>query len=145
MHYTADALIESSCLDAAQTFPIDSATMKRLLLILFVLLLPLESIWAVAGAFCGHEADAGSQQHFGHHTDQHQHAPADQDGTDKSQASGECGACHFGHCCFMLTSFTLQTTASPAVYAVIRKGSPPARSNARPERPKWPGSQPALA
>ena len=119
--------------------------MKRVLLILFVLLLPLESIWAAAGAFCGHEQDAGAQQHFGHHADQHQHAPAGADSTATSLAVTDCGECHFGQCCFMLTSFNLKATATPVVYAVARMGSPPTHPNARPERPKWPASQPALA
>ncbi|MCB5185961.1 hypothetical protein LG201_12175 [Methylobacillus gramineus] len=43
--------------------------MKKLLLTLMILLLPLHSVWSIAAGYCQHDA-ADSQAHFGHHTHQ---------------------------------------------------------------------------
>ncbi|MCT9124806.1 cation efflux protein, CzcI family [Cupriavidus gilardii] len=45
--------------------------MRRFFLILLVMLLPLQSVWAAAAAYCGHEQRPAAQWHLGHH--QHQH------------------------------------------------------------------------
>ncbi|MCG5260517.1 cobalt-zinc-cadmium resistance protein [Cupriavidus gilardii] len=45
--------------------------MRRFFLILLVMLLPLQSVWAAATAYCQHEQRPTAQWHLGHH--QHQH------------------------------------------------------------------------
>ena len=40
--------------------------MRRLLFLLILVCLPLQSIWAAAASYCGHEAPAAAM-HFGHH------------------------------------------------------------------------------
>ena len=75
--------------------------MKRYLLILLLVLLPLQFSWAVAGAYCAHEEAAAP--HFGHHVHKHDDT-RDGDTRDdgkheakKIQAGlddGDCDYCH---------------------------------------------------
>jgi hypothetical protein len=72
---------------------------KRLVLILFILFLPLQSVWAATSAYCTHEADAATG-HVGHHS--HQHGGVKIDGeTDQESPAGktvdnDCGLCISG-------------------------------------------------
>ena len=76
--------------------------MRRLILVFFMVLLPLQWSWAAAARVCGHEAQESRESHFGHH--QHEHAA--EDGADhpgagegglSAPAMGEhpdCQGCH---------------------------------------------------
>lgn len=72
--------------------PIISAQMRRWLIVLFLILLPYQSVWASAAQYCVHEEDAGAT-HFGHHGHKHHSARA-----DKAGAAGifdaDCSTCH---------------------------------------------------
>lgn len=110
---------------------------KRLAFILFALILPLQSVWAAASAYCQHEQGTATQ-HFGHHA--HQHQAADQDdsgGADSSNFHADCGFCHLGGVGVVTSSPDLpfSATASQAVspdsdflLSIFLEG---------PERPKW--------
>lgn len=127
-------------IDAAQSFPLDSAPMKHFLLFLFVVLLPLQSVWAASSAYCAHEADFASQ-HIGHHSHKHAEGTAD-DETDEGSPSAktthnDCGLCHFGHCSYISSKIKLNlidSNASPAGSA-LRLSL--ADIVTRPERPNW--------
>ncbi len=58
--------------------------MRRFFLILLVLLLPLQSAWAAATAYCQHEQRPAAKWHLGHH--QHQHRG---DGKAEAQTYGK--------------------------------------------------------
>lgn len=70
--------------------------MRKLLVILMMLLLPLQSAWAVAASICGHET--GKATHFGHHEHEHQGADAGHGGDEADVQPGgthaDCGVCH---------------------------------------------------
>ncbi|WP_119966368.1 hypothetical protein [Simplicispira lacusdiani] len=71
--------------------------MRRLFAILLVCLFSLQSGWAVAASYCGHEK-APEATHFGHHA--HDHGAAGQPDADPDGAGGaltvdlDCHACH---------------------------------------------------
>lgn len=71
--------------------------MKKIVLILLLLALPLQMSWAAAGAYCRHEQ--GEQaRHLGHHGHQHKdgagQSHGNKDGKDSGKAHGDCGYCH---------------------------------------------------
>jgi hypothetical protein len=70
--------------------------MRRTLVILMMLLLPLQATWAVAASICDHET--GTASHFGHHEHQHHGAEvengADDAGTQPGAYHADCGVCH---------------------------------------------------
>ncbi len=81
--------------------------MRRFVLIVMMLLLPLQWSWAAAGSVCEHEA-VGT--HFGHHAHEHQAAPdagahdgAGDDGGEPFGNHPDCEACH-GLCAGMVSS-----------------------------------------
>src|SRR3989344_2472958 len=71
--------------------------MRRLLLVFLLVFMPLQSIWAAASPYCGHEA-APQTSHFGHHVHEHH----GDEGADHSApgaspstlADMDCHACH---------------------------------------------------
>ncbi|MDM0015028.1 cobalt-zinc-cadmium resistance protein [Variovorax sp. J22P168] len=75
--------------------------MRRLLLILLMVVLPVQWAWASAASVCAHETQGA---HFGHHDHAHQKAAADAadpaDRADVEAGNGslaehpDCGACH---------------------------------------------------
>jgi hypothetical protein len=68
--------------------------MKRLILIILLVLVPLQFAWAAVGAYCQHEEGSNSF-HFGHHAHTHQ---AKRDAPDSStkinKAHLDCNSCH---------------------------------------------------
>ena len=76
---------------------LDFAPMRRALVIVMMLLLPLQSVWAAAASVCGHET--GRASHFGHHEHAHQDVGDVQRDGDASGAQpvgghADCGVCH---------------------------------------------------
>lgn len=114
--------------------------MKRFLACLLILLLPLQSAWAVAGAFCG-DGGVPMAEHHAHHAHD---APAISDTAvaDGDQAppcaalDGHCAACHTG-CC--VGTGTVVPAISLRDDAPVAAASPllPSPASQRPERPKW--------
>jgi hypothetical protein len=112
-------------------------TMRRLILILLLVIFPLQASWAVASAYCAHEANPLSN-HPGHH----EHAA----GSEAGKHGGEdfspgidldCGDCHFSNVAIV------SSEADGAITAVSHArggaGAPfiPLQRPKRPERPKW--------
>jgi hypothetical protein len=107
---------------AARSGPIESIAVKRLLLIVMLALLPLQSVWASAARYCEHEREhEGTQetatpQHVGHH--EHEHAAPttaslpDNNGT---HADLDCTVCHLACCASLLThvAFELPLLSTP--------------------------------
>lgn len=114
------------------------SAMRRWLVLLLLIMLPLQANWAALSAYCQHEQDAQSQ-HIGHHSHQHRAVTAE----DAQSVSGDqhrhadCSSC-------------LVTTLTPLVKAVylglINPASLPSdlyashplfRPTTPPERPDW--------
>jgi hypothetical protein len=69
-------------------------SMKRLILILMLALVPLQFAWAAAGAYCLHEEGASSL-HFGHHAHTHQAKSDTPDSKTKiNKVHLDCSSCH---------------------------------------------------
>lgn len=71
--------------------------MRRLLLVFLLVFMPLQSIWAAASPYCGHES-APQASHFGHHVHEH-HGDEGADhsapgATPSTLADMDCHACH---------------------------------------------------
>lgn len=122
-------------------------TMRRLLLAFLLLFMPLQSIWAAASPYCGHEA-APQASHFGHHVHEHQAdeqaAPSQTSETPDHRglatsgtADMDCHACHGAG-----SGMVLSASAQAIVVSVGRPASQAAPAwvhppLSRPERPNW--------
>lgn len=122
-------------------------TMRRLLLVFLLLFMPLQSIWAAASPYCGHEA-APQASHFGHHVHEHQadEQPAPSQTSETPDHRGlatsgtadmDCHACHGAG-----SGMALSASAQAIVVSVGRPASQAAPAwvhppLSRPERPNW--------
>ena len=112
--------------------------MKRLALIVLMLLLPLQSVWAAASAYCEHEQGVATQ-HFGHHIHQHQASTDSNDSSGKSPLNvhADCSSCHLS--CPAATE-SVRSTVVMASGLLVLADYPDALSSVfpdHPERPKW--------
>ena len=110
---------------------------RRLLIMFLFVLLPLQSVWATAAAYCEHRSDA-HQEHFGHH-DGHHHATAGDAPSDSASAGADADASHcHGTCAALLTVHLILptfTATQPTTGCADPGRLAPALS--RPERPQW--------
>ncbi len=111
--------------------------MKRLLLLLLNLLLPLQFSWAALSPYCGdeHALVPTHAVHEGH--GDHHHAQAVADEPDNADLTPECGHCH-GH----LTPLPQTVTQAlrmrqSTTWLEASTAATPARTGPRPERPQW--------
>ncbi len=118
--------------------------MRFLLSIFLMVFLPLQSAWAVAAPYCGHENSA-LVSHFGHHAHEHQATDfavgSSQDMLDVAASGGvdvDCTPCNG-------VGSGIVISLSPAVffmgkthYATGASSESPLPPLQRPERPKWP-------
>ena len=112
-------------------------SMRRVLVFLLAVLLPLQFTWGAVTSYCEHETGAASQ-HFGHH--QHVHKGdklVDADG--KPGLDNDCWTCHSA----ATAAITCAGGKLPVVVAArvqftddgARHVSPAPKA---PERPQWP-------
>lgn len=93
--------------------------MRRLLLIVLMLWLPLQSSWAAAAGLCRHEQGAAAQ-HFGHHEHRHHAAPGTAGIDTQAGASSalmlddDCALCHLGCAVSLPSAAHLVLVATPA-------------------------------
>lgn len=122
-------------------------TMRRLLLTFLLLFMPLQSIWAAASPYCGHEA-APQASHFGHHVHEHQAdasaEPSKAEVTPDHKALATSGAADMDcHACHGAGSgMTLSASAQAIVVSIARPAAATASALvhaplSRPERPNW--------
>lgn len=115
--------------------------MRRWLLIVLLLVLPLQFAWAAGAPYCAHETAPAAAKHFGHHEHLHQGggdaALADDDGGNEGLGTyhADCEACHLGASA-TLPSPTVHIAAMPSG-AVLAAAQLPYRSHvpSGPERP----------
>lgn len=112
--------------------------MRRWIAVFFLLLLPLQAVWAAAAQYCPHEKEAQSF-HLGHHTHEHQ-GEGDAGEPDKPLPAMEDGDCHVCHAfCSAMYSDTsrvapLAIAPTPAPTPAFALPTPP---QAQPDRPNW--------
>lgn len=116
--------------------------MRRWFLIVLVVLLPLQSVWAGAAAYCQHEAQASGASHFGHH--EHRHArdvPGIADDDGRSAEAGavdvDCNVCHAASTVpfpawHSAPAVQWQALAQPRRFLVLAT-----RALAPPDKPNW--------
>lgn len=115
--------------------------MRRCLVILLLVWLPFQSVWAEAAAYCRHESvPAGVSAHWGHH--EHQHAEgghADVAGASNSLggADVDCNACHAGGA--VPFPAWLQNPAMDWAATALPRTVPalPTRALTPPDKPNW--------
>jgi len=131
--------------------------MRRFLILLFVLLLPLQFAWAGAAAYCSHDgqqdrADAiDAKWHFGHHSHAHHGEAADhraagdkdsQDGSGKTKLPDlDCAVCHFAGAQLVLPDFS--GAGAHFGVAISYHALAPSFLSApgtTPDRPQWPSA-----
>ena len=113
--------------------------MKRLLLILCMLMLPLQGSWAAGLSYTQHGM-------FGNHSERCAHSLKSASVGNESQSDeqgtptphGDCAFCHLGHC-----NITNSEVSPSALSAVSPHATEPGEPNFSafsipPDRPKWP-------
>lgn len=123
--------------------------MRRLLIIVMMVVLPLQFGWAAAATYCQHESSPITY-HFGHHVHTHagkaDNSKSQQKANSKShQTAGsklvpddDCAVCHLGSVGMVsmpLITFSLQVANIDKVFVstfLLASDRPD-----RPERPKW--------
>ena len=115
-----------------------SPVMKRFALIFLMLLLPLQSLWAAATAYCQHEQGVATQ-HFGHHTHQHQASTDSNDGSGKSPLNvhADCSSCHLSCPTVTESVRSIAVTASGSLVVADHLDALSSVFPDHPERPKW--------
>lgn len=69
--------------------------MRKLVAILFLLILPLQWTSAAVAAYCQHEQDGKARQHLGHHAHEHQASAAQaDDDPGNTDFDADCPSCH---------------------------------------------------
>ena len=113
--------------------------MKRFLITLLLLVLPLQSVWATAAAYCEH-ASGAHQPHFGHHNGHHHDASVDSTLTGDNAGSGldsDATHCHGAVSAVLMSPLAWPVLASaepPAPHAEVKRQAP---ALSPPERPQW--------
>ena len=109
---------------------------KKILLIVLMLILPVQYSWSAAALYCQHEQNAPS--HFGHHAHQHTMEPDAPSGHDKVKgADADCEYCHFFSHAFFVP-FDARPPAVPESTHVARRAVVyTSHIPRKPPRPNW--------
>lgn len=111
--------------------------MKRLLQILFVLLLSVQSVWAAVDTYCQAEVTISGAHCADDCLLKQTSDSSSPDGTNTVSHDGDCSPCHAGHV-LVLPDFYVRAFAKasllPIAFAHFSEVLSPAT---RPERPKW--------
>ena len=112
--------------------------MKRFLLILFMLLMPLQSSWAAVMSYGQHVEGVESTEHCCQAIKAlDQVESASDDGGVQSVQHGDCTLCELGHCGIAGSDATSLPMVAPSLIASSFDGPKPSPFAAPPERPKW--------
>jgi len=109
----------------------------RVVFLLLALILPLQSVWSAAGAYCMHELETTSS-HFGHHVHQHKPPVKSVHASGSSSAfHSDCATCHLPGGGAFTRDFAPRIE-SPGPYILVTESrSLQPIVLERPERPKW--------
>jgi len=115
---------------------LQSVPMRRWLAIFLLVLLPLQSTWAAAAAYCQHEADAATK-HFGHHDHKHHQGSSDKTDAPSFAADLDCAVCHAGFTAATANVPALALDLTPPALTPRNPHAPVSPPAAQPERPNW--------
>lgn len=112
--------------------------MRRLLVVLMLVILPLQFSWAAAATYCRYETSGAAVRHFGHH--EHKHASSSAQvakGTKAKLLNGSDCDCSFCHLSAVIVSGPLLRVTSSLSGAALLYIEPGYLSNipSGPERP----------
>lgn len=118
---------------------IESAPMRRWLVVFLLLVLPFQFTWAAAAPYCAHETAAAASKHPGHHQHVHHDGSDAMNAGDEGDSTGvkhtDCASCHAG-------SAATLPLSSTALAAAPRDGvcghSPPRYRSHTPRGPERP-------
>lgn len=122
--------------------------MRRWLLTLLLVLLPLQSVWAEAAAYCRHERGAANglsmlsaERHWGHHEHQHGSAAPAADADDASAllagADVDCNVCHAGGAVAVPLWQPAPALHGVGSHPLRHTPTLPTRALAPPDKPNW--------
>ena len=111
-------------------------SVRKFLLALLIMMLPVQYSWAAVSAYCSHEDAATAKAHFGHHVHKHV-SNAGGDGHSKPTSSHT--DCHFCHLNWSMAfdSTAIIAFAMPALVMARDQVLTPHYIPSRPERPNW--------
>jgi hypothetical protein len=109
---------------------------KKLLLILLMLILPVQYTWSAAAVYCQHEKN--SPFHFGHHA--HQHKVKSDEPSEHGKvknADADCEYCHFFSHAFFIPFDAKPSIAPELKHFEHRSITYTSHIPRRPPRPNW--------
>lgn len=110
--------------------------MSRVLALLLAFALLLQTSWAVAATYCGHETSTQGAMHFGHHS--HVHKAADgKHASGKIADDPDCVSCHAVHPALASTPFTCVSADIPKAANFDQPRMSASVPPREPERPQW--------
>ncbi len=113
--------------------------MKRFLLILLVLLMPLQSSWAAVMAYGQHVGVGESTDHCRQAVKALDQVESTSDvGSAQSVQHGDCTLCELGHCGIAGSDATSLSMVAPTLIASSLDGPKPSPYATPPDRPQWP-------
>lgn len=110
--------------------------MRRWILILLLVLVPFQTIWAGTTPYCGHESQ-GAVAHFGHH--EHRHRTGDHPVEKAALMAGidmDCGSCHLANPATIPSSLLIAQPPAVADSLPYKEVLYASCSLAGPERPE---------
>jgi len=116
----------------------DNRCMSRVFALLLAFTLLLQTSWAVAATYCGHETTPQAATHFGHHAHVHKAVDGKQPVVGQLAVDDDCSDCHAGHAAIptlAITAVALVASTPVACPLPSPHDSAPARA---PDRPQWP-------
>lgn len=110
-------------------------TVKKLLIICLLIVLPLQYSWAAAAAYCQHENE--QSQHFGHHAHEHTVQADASDGQGMKASHGDCEYCHLFCQASLLPALSDAAKPDGQVHLDIVLARYSSHSPASPKEPDW--------
>lgn len=109
--------------------------MRRLVLFVLTLLLPMQLVWGGATAYCQHESGG---KHFGHHEHVHKADRATTGDLGDLAQDNDCGTCHAAGLSALTSAVPAFVDPGPAEAPVLQPARrPPSPPPHAPERPQW--------
>ena len=118
------------------------AGVRKALVLILLVLLPIQFVWGAATGYCQHETRT-SDTHFGHHVHEHQAKLATRlkDSAEVDRSIGgdhpECPSCHLTSVSAVLDQVPLMTGSHAGPLAFADEQSHPSFLRHRIERPNW--------
>jgi len=111
--------------------------MTRVFAFFLAFALLLQSSWAVAATYCGHETSHPAVQHVGHHTHVHKTAPGKAAPDGKIADDTDCLSCHAAHPALASAPFSCVKAELPKAGNFDPPRMSASAPPGEPERPQW--------